>query len=174
MILAGDDRQLASIERGGMFAELRKAHGAAEITEVTRQTTGWQRQAARDLAEGRFDAAVQAFDRNGAVTWAPDQDAARSRWSSAGRRTARPSRTRAGSCSPIRMPKWIGSTPSCGRYVGTGANSTAPTSCSRPSTAMAFALGDRVQFTDTAKKVGIYNGNAGIITAPQERLRVPP
>ncbi len=78
VILAGDDRQLASIERGGLFAEMRKQHGAAEITEVTRQTVGWQRQAARDLAEGRFDAAVQAFDRHGAVTWTPDQELARS------------------------------------------------------------------------------------------------
>ena len=69
VILTGDDRQLASIERGGLFTELRRAHGAAEITEVTRQRVDWQRQAARDLAEGRFDAAVQAFDRHGAVTW---------------------------------------------------------------------------------------------------------
>ena len=55
VILTGDDRQLASIERGGLFTELRRTHGAAEITEVTRQKVGWQRQAARDLAEGRFD-----------------------------------------------------------------------------------------------------------------------
>ena len=37
LILAGDDRQLASIERGGLFAELKKRHGSAAITEVTRQ-----------------------------------------------------------------------------------------------------------------------------------------
>ncbi len=65
VILAGDDRQLASIERGGLFAELRQRHGAAEITEVTRQKVDWQRQAARDLAEGRFVEAVNAFDRAG-------------------------------------------------------------------------------------------------------------
>ena len=40
VILAGDDRQLASIERGGLFAELRQRHGSAEITEVTRQRVG--------------------------------------------------------------------------------------------------------------------------------------
>ena len=55
VILAGDDRQLASIERGGLFTEMRQRHGAAEITEITRQRSDWQRQAARDLAEGRFD-----------------------------------------------------------------------------------------------------------------------
>ena len=36
VILAGDDRQLASIERGGLFSEMRQRHGSAEITEVTR------------------------------------------------------------------------------------------------------------------------------------------
>jgi DNA replication protein DnaC len=36
---------------------------------ITRQRTDWQRQAARDLAEGRFAEAVTAFDRAGAITW---------------------------------------------------------------------------------------------------------
>src|SRR5277367_4619403 len=31
-----------------------------------------------------------------------------------------------------------------------------------------FAVGDRVQFTDTDKRAGIYNGNAGTITAIDE------
>ena len=44
---------------------------------MTRQRVGWQRQAARDLAEGRFDSAVQAFDQHGAITWTPDGDGAR-------------------------------------------------------------------------------------------------
>ena len=77
VILAGDDRQLASIERGGLFSELRQRHGAAEISEVTRQRVDWQRQAARDLAEGRFAEAVAAFDRAGAITWTQDQEDAR-------------------------------------------------------------------------------------------------
>ena len=43
VILAGDDRQLASIERGGLFSELRQRHGSAEISEITRQRADWQR-----------------------------------------------------------------------------------------------------------------------------------
>lgn len=77
VILAGDDRQLTAIERGGLFSEMRERHGAAEITEVTRQRVGWQRQAARDLAEGRFAAAVEAFDAARAITWTGNQDEAR-------------------------------------------------------------------------------------------------
>ena len=77
LILAGDDRQLASIERGGLFSELKQRHGSAEITEVTRQKVDWQRQAARDLAEGNFAEAVSAFAKNGAIRWTEKQDQAR-------------------------------------------------------------------------------------------------
>ena len=64
VIGAGDDRQLASIERGGLFTELKRAHGSAEISHVTRQKVDWQREAARSLSEGRFEAALRAFARN--------------------------------------------------------------------------------------------------------------
>jgi len=165
VVLAGDDRQLASIKRGGLFTELRKQHGAAEITEVTRQRVGWQRQAARDLAEGRFDAAVQAFDRHGAVTWTSDQEAARA----------------------DLVARWTADTaadPGASRFVFAYTNAEVDRlnaelrgvrrdrgELASPDTQLAtkhgeaaFAAGDRVQFTDTAKKLGIHNGNAGTIT----------
>ncbi len=165
VVLTGDDRQLASIERGGLFTELRKQQGAAEITEVTRQRVDWQRQAARDLAEGRFDAAVQAFDRHGAVTWTADQDAARA----------------------ALVARWTADTaadPQASRFVFAYTNAEVDRlnaelrgvrrdrgELASPDTQLAtkhgeaaFAAGDRVQFTDTAKKLGIHNGNAGTIT----------
>jgi len=165
VVLAGDDRQLASIERGGLFTELCKQHGAAEITEVTRQRMGWQRQAARDLAEGRFDAAVQAFDRHGAVTWTADQEAARA----------------------ALVARWTADTaadPQACRFVFAYTNAEVDRlnaelrgvrrdrgELGSPDVALttkhgeaAFAAGDRVQFTDTAKKLGLHNGNAGTIT----------
>ena len=82
LILVGDDRQLASIERGGLFSQmLRQAreagHPPAEITEVVRQDEDWQRQAARDLAQYRFAKALTAFDVGGAITWTEEQDQAR-------------------------------------------------------------------------------------------------
>jgi ATP-dependent exoDNAse (exonuclease V) alpha subunit len=103
LILAGDDRQLASIERGGLFTELKTRHGAAEITEVTRQRADWQRQAARDLAEGRFAEAVTAYDRAGAIKPGP-QTKMRPvrRWSRPGSATPRRIRRQSGLCSPTR------------------------------------------------------------------------
>jgi len=170
VVLAGDDRQLASIERGGLFTELRKAHGAAEITEVTRQRVGWQRQAARDLAEGRFDSAVQAFDQHGAITWTPDGDSARA----------------------VLVARWKADTvadPAASRFVFAYTNADVSQlnaelrevrrdrgELAGPDVrletkhgAADFAVGDRVQFTDTDKRRHIYNGNAGVITGLDAR-----
>jgi len=165
VVLAGDDRQLASIERGGLFTELRKAHGAAEITEVTRQRVGWQRQAARDLAEGRFDAAVQAFDKHGAVTWKADQDAARA---------ALVARWTADTAADPQASRFVFAYTSAevdrlnadlrGVRRDRGELASPDTVLATKHGEAAFAAGDRVQFTDTAKKLGIHSGNAGTIT----------
>jgi len=165
VVLAGDDRQLASIERGGLFTELRKQHGAAEITEVTRQRVGWQRQAARDLAEGRFDAAVQAFDRHGAVTWTADQEAARAalvaRWTAD--TAADPHASRFVFAYTNVEVDWLNAALRGVRRDRGELGSPDVTLATKHGEA-AFAAGDRVQFTDTAKKLGIHNGNAGTVT----------
>ena len=170
VILAGDDRQLASIERGGLFTELRKQHGAAEITEVTRQKVDWQRHAARDLAEGRFDMAVAAYDRHGAITWTGDGEAARA----------------------ALVARWKADTlanPQASRFVFAYINAdvslinaelrqvrrergelgSPDVRLETKHGAAEFAVGDRVQFTDTDKKRHIYNGNAGVITGIDAR-----
>jgi len=170
VILAGDDRQLASIERGGLFAELRQRHGAAEITEVTRQKVDWQRQAARDLAEGRFDTAVDAYDRHGAITWTADQDEARAalvaRWKADTLANPKASRfvfayTNAdvsqvnAELRQVRRDRGELGSPDVRFETKHGAAD--------------FAVGDRVQFTDTDKKRHLYNGNAGMITGIDAR-----
>jgi Ti-type conjugative transfer relaxase TraA len=165
VVLAGDDRQLASIERGGLFTELRLRHGAAEINEVTRQRVDWQRQASRDLAEGRFDSAVAAYDQHGAITWTGNQEAARAalvaRWTADTAADPRASRfvfayTNAevsqlnAELRQVRRDRGELASPDLRFETKHGE--------------AAFAVGDRVQFTDTDKKLHIYNGNAGVIT----------
>ncbi|MER9420683.1 AAA family ATPase [Mesorhizobium sp. M0306] len=164
VVLAGDDRQLGSIERGGLFTELKKEHGSSEITQVTRQKVDWQREAARDLSDGRFEDALRAFARNKAVVWTSKQDELREKLVE-------------------RWAKDSASNPSASRFVFAYTNKDVD-ALNKDLRAVrrergelgkdfvfttkhgeaAFAVGDRVQFTDTLKGAGIYNGNAGTIT----------
>ncbi len=170
VVLAGDDRQLASIERGGLFTELVARHGAAELTEVTRQRVDWQRQASRDLAEGRFDSAIAAYDRHGGITWTADQEAARA---------ALVVQWKADTAADRQSSRFV--------FAYTNADVTELNAELRqvrrergelasPDVRFAtkhgeadFAVGDRVQFTETDKKLHIYNGNAGVITGIDAR-----
>jgi Ti-type conjugative transfer relaxase TraA len=170
VILAGDDRQLASIERGGLFTELKARHGAAEITEVTRQRVDWQRRAAHDLAEGRFGAAVAAYDEAGAITWTRDQDQARTALVEAWRRdtAAEPAAKRFVFAYTNRDVDTLNAELRQVRRERGELSGLEVMLETRHGPAV-FAVGDRVQFTDTDKKAGIYNGNAGTITGIDER-----
>lgn len=77
LVLVGDDRQLASIERGGMFSEIRERVGSATLTTVRRQSQDWARQAAQDFAEGRFQAGLEAYNAHGLVHWQDSLETAR-------------------------------------------------------------------------------------------------
>lgn len=77
LVLVGDDRQLASIERGGVFTDIRERIGSASLTTVRRQHQDWAKQAATDFAEGRFRAGLEAYDTQGLVHWQDDLEAAR-------------------------------------------------------------------------------------------------
>lgn len=77
LVLVGDDRQLASIERGGMFAEIREKIGSAALSTVRRQSQDWARQASRDFAEGRFREGLEAYQAQRLIHWQDDLEAAR-------------------------------------------------------------------------------------------------
>ena len=170
VILAGDDRQLASIERGGLFTELRQLHGSAEISEVTRQRVDWQRQVARDLAEGRFEEAVAAYDRAGAITWTVEQSGARTALVAAWTRDslAEPSATRFVFAYTNRDVDALNAELRQVRR-DRGELGSPDVALETKHGVAAFAVGDRVQFTDTDKRARIYNGNVGTITGLDAR-----
>jgi Ti-type conjugative transfer relaxase TraA len=170
LILAGDDRQLASIERGGLFTELTQRHGAAEITAVTRQRVDWQRQAAHDLAEGRFAQAVAAFDRAGAITWTNDQvDACQALVAAWSRDTAAaPDAKRFVFAYTNRDVDALNAELRQVRRTQ-GALSGRDVRFETKHGVADFSAGDRVQFTDTDKRLRIYNGNVGTITGLDAR-----
>jgi hypothetical protein len=77
VILVGDERQLCSVERGGLFAPIAEKLGSAAITTVRRQKADWDRQAAEDFSSGRFAEGLEAWDKHGRIEWTQDNDQAR-------------------------------------------------------------------------------------------------
>jgi AAA domain/MobA/VirD2-like, nuclease domain len=77
LILVGDDKQLASIERGGMFSALRQEHGAAELHEVRRVADADQKHAFNRMHAGDFRTALGVFEQKGSINWSSSQNAAR-------------------------------------------------------------------------------------------------
>ncbi len=82
LLLVGDDRQLGSIERGGMFRvfvdDLGQEH-VRELERVRRQADDWQREATVALASGRFEDAIRAYSEHGSVTFESTLERARDR-----------------------------------------------------------------------------------------------
>ncbi|MBX3027872.1 AAA family ATPase [bacterium] len=168
LILAGDDRQLASIERGGLFGALRQEHGAAELHEVRRVADAEQQHAFRRMHGGDFRSAIEIFEKKGAVRWSSTQEEARadlvSRYTADA--AAAPGKSRfvfaytnadvAEINRDIRARR---------KELGElGRDHSLPTKAG----AQMFAVGDRIQFTGTARHrsdrdKGLANGVVGTI-----------
>jgi Ti-type conjugative transfer relaxase TraA len=163
LILVGDDRQLSSIDRGGMFGALKDRHGAAELSQVKRQHKNDERRAAEMMAEGNFHDALNIYDQKGAIHWTRTQGEARDalldQWAKDS--AASPDRTR----FVFAYTNADVATLNAGlRAVRKGRGELGEdheldTAHGR----FAFAFGDRIQFTATDKKAGIVNGAAGTI-----------
>ena len=84
IILVGDDKQLAPIERGRPFTSLKEAVGAFEISTVRRQKHEWQRDAAGKIREGKVRDALLDYHERGLVhhgsTWAKVRDVLVENW----------------------------------------------------------------------------------------------
>jgi Ti-type conjugative transfer relaxase TraA len=161
LILVGDDRQLSSIERGGMFGTLKDEHGAAALTEVTRQHKQDDRRAASMMAEGNFHDAIAIYDQKGVINWSRTQEEARAalveRW--AKDTQAAPEKSRfvfAYTNADVDLLNRDLRAVQRQREV-LGKDHVFETSFGEKS----FATGDRVQFTATDKRRGVFNGTAG-------------
>jgi ATP-dependent exoDNAse (exonuclease V) alpha subunit len=130
----------------------------------------WTGSAARDLAEGRFVEAVDAFDKAGAITWTAIQEEACKALVAAWTRDAdaHPGASRFVFAYTNRDVDALNAKL---RHVRRerGELAGADVRFETKHGPADFAVGDRVQFTDTDRKLRIYNGNTGTITAIDER-----
>ncbi|ABE39508.1 MobA/MobL protein [Rhodopseudomonas palustris BisB5] len=77
VVLVGDPQQLQAIEAGAAFRSIFERHGGAEIGEVRRQRQDWQRDATRDLANGKIGHVLDAYRSHDMVHAAPTREDAR-------------------------------------------------------------------------------------------------
>jgi len=174
LILAGDDKQLASIERGGLFGALKDKHGGAELHEVVRVSDADQKRAFNLMHQRRFDAALAIFSRQGAIVWKGKEDEAFDalveRW---GKDTAAdPAKSRfvfAYTNADVKELNAALREARKGQGV-LGADHKLTTADGE----MAFAVNDRIQFTGTARQrdyreAGLANGNIGTIRVIEGR-----
>ena len=68
---------MQAIEAGAAFRSIHERHGGAEIGEVRRQREDWQRDATRDLANGKTGNALEAYRSHGMVHEAQTREQAR-------------------------------------------------------------------------------------------------
>jgi ATP-dependent exoDNAse (exonuclease V) alpha subunit len=170
LILAGDDKQLSSIERGGMFETLRQTHGAATLKEVQRVRDAEQKEAFGKMHEGEFLQALKTFDQKGGIHW-----------------TDRQSDTLKDMAA--RYTADVAATPDKRRFMFAYTNKDVATlnqharalhrqrgelgqdhSLATKHGAAQFATGDRIQFTGNGrtkaeKNAGLTNGRVGTVTA---------
>jgi Ti-type conjugative transfer relaxase TraA len=142
LVLVGDHEQLQAIEAGAAFRAIAERVGAAEITEVRRQQTEWQRLATRELATGQTGDALDRYAGAGMLHAHATDDAARAAliagWQDARQLAPDDSRRDAGEL---------------------GADQVLPTELG----VRAFAVGDRIYFLRNERGLGVKNGTLGTI-----------
>jgi Ti-type conjugative transfer relaxase TraA len=80
VILVGDDRQIPSVDRGGLFKVLCERYGAHELREVRRQEQSWQKAMSETLSQGVSSEGVKAvlntLERQDRLHWSDTKEAA--------------------------------------------------------------------------------------------------
>jgi Ti-type conjugative transfer relaxase TraA len=163
VVLVGDAEQLQAIEAGAAFRALTERHGAAEITEIRRQSEDWQRQATRELATGRASDALDRYEAAGMVVGHQGREEARSAlvdgWDSV--RQARPeasqlmlAHTRADVAELNQLAR--------GRMRDAGALGE-DQAVQTERGERTFAPGDRVMFLRNERSMGVKNGTLGTL-----------
>jgi len=165
LILVGDDRQLSSIDRAGMFGALKDRFGAAELSEVKRQHKIDERRASEMMAEGNFHDALGIYQDKGAIHWTRTQGQARAelieQWAKDS--AAKPDKTRfVFAYTNDDVGRLNAALRDVRKARGElGQDREIDTAHGRQK----FAAGDRIQFTGTDNKAGLKNGRVGTIEA---------
>ena len=67
VILSGDERQLASVQRGGMFEVFARIYGSSTIFDIKRQSNNWGREVALSLSTGNVNGGISILEKEGRI-----------------------------------------------------------------------------------------------------------
>lgn len=74
VILSGDERQLSSVSRGGIFEFLSEKQGSSTVFDIKRQSSNWGREVASCFAEGRVLEGLTILECNERIKWSGNTD----------------------------------------------------------------------------------------------------
>jgi Ti-type conjugative transfer relaxase TraA len=163
VVLVGDPQQLQSIEAGAAFRSIHERHGGVEIGEVRRQREDWQRDATRNLANGKTGNALDAYRAHRMVHEGQTREQARGdlidRWD------------RDRQASPDKSRIILTHTNDEVRALNEGARERMreagdlgeDVSVTVERGERNFASGDRVMFLQNERGLGVKNGTLGAI-----------
>ncbi len=163
VVMVGDVQQLQAIEAGAAFRLLAERHGAAEISEVRRQSAEWMREATKAFANGGTGAALSAYSSAGMVHAAETRDAARTalidRWDT--ERRADPAASR---IILTHLNKEVVMLNDAARARLTAQGALGTDVASRTERGLRqFADNDRILFLKNERDLGVKNGTLGTI-----------
>jgi Ti-type conjugative transfer relaxase TraA len=163
VVLVGDPEQLQAIEAGAAFRGIAEQSGMAEMNEVRRQNSEWQREATKQFAAGKTIEALEAYDQHQAIHMAPTKDAARKALLSAWRaaETQHPGASRimlAYTRDDVRQLNEQAR--ELRRAAGELGNGEV---IQTERGAREFATGDRVLFLRNERSLGVKNGSVGTL-----------
>jgi Ti-type conjugative transfer relaxase TraA len=163
VVLVGDPQQLQAIEAGAAFRSIHERHGGAEIGEVRRQRQDWQRDATRDLANGKAGHALDAYRSRGMVHGAQTREQARDdlidRWDRD--RQASPDRSRIILTHTNDEVRALNEAARERMRAAGDLGDEVRVTVERG--ARNFANGDRIMFLQNERGLGVKNGTLGTI-----------
>jgi hypothetical protein len=177
VILVGDDRQLSSVARGGMFGYLAHRYGSYTLSQVRRQELSWQKEVSIRLSQGDVKGALYQLDGHGRIHWHEIESQAMAavvdQWTIQQR--LRPDKQ----CLIIthtnaKVEQFNKAIHEYRHQEGQLGDSEYECLTQRGKTwsRIHVSVGDRLQLTRTDKELGLANGMVGTLTEVKEQDKV--
>jgi len=169
VILLGDNRQLTSVDRGGIYNLLAEKFGSAELTQVRRQSITWQKEVSEALGQGQVEQAVSLLSENKALSWSATKAEAMNELIKAWTQDHMEDPSKTNLILATRNID-VDALNTAVREIRLQRGEIAAQSyeCHTQRGKEVFSVGDRVCFTETNKDLGIANGAFGYIESLTE------